>query len=446
MHQLTKRLWAPWRALRVAAGGAGLLLVSGGAAFADDSARLTDATAWKAWDFTPDIVIATALVVAIYVAGMLRRRDAATPVPMSRHALFFGGVAAVFISLQSPIDAIADRLFLVHQIQHLLLRMVGPMLLALSWPEGLLTAGLPRGVRRTVLAPIASNGAVRTVFAVLGQPLVATILFIAALYVWQVPAYQDYALLHEGVHYVMHVTMLAAGLLFWWRIFDRRPPKSVLDFDDDNQPWWRSLGRSSPHGLRYGVRLMMLWIVTLSNILLGAATALKSVELYPAYDIAGRLFGFSPVTDEQIGGFIIWMPSSMMCIIAVLLVLSMLAENERRLAARRRAQPNSNFAALLVPTTGAELVALARPKNRSMALGFSAFVLSVFTVVLLIGVVDFATRNGGVAGLERGRLTRVAHSHLVFPPGWFDDQAGACGTDCAASTRAEAPLKASTQG
>ncbi|MDE2488404.1 MAG: cytochrome c oxidase assembly protein, partial [Alphaproteobacteria bacterium] len=193
MHHLTARLRAPWRELRIAAGAAGLLLASGGAAFADDSARLTDATAWKAWDFTPDIVIATALVVAIYVSGMVRRRDAATPVPMARHALFFGGVAAVFISLQSPIDAIADRLFLVHQIQHLLLRMVGPMLLALSAPEALLTAGLPQALRRKALAPAASNRAVRALFGVLGHPAVATLLFIAALYVWELPRLHDYA-------------------------------------------------------------------------------------------------------------------------------------------------------------------------------------------------------------------------------------------------------------
>ena len=258
-----------------------LLIAAAVPALAHEDATLTGQTAWAAWHLTPDIVIPTALVAIVYIVGLLRRRAITEPLPPWRHAAFFGGLAAVFLSLQSPIDPIAERLFWMHQIQHLLLRTIGPMMIALAWPQGILSAGLRATLGGNVLKPLASNGPLRSVFRFLARPAVATILFIAALYVWEVPRYHNLALVNEAVHYVMHVTMLVAGILFWWRIFDRRP---------------------APQGLGYGMRLMMLWVVTLSNIVLGAYTTLRSDVLYSAYDVTGRLFGYSALGDEQLGG------------------------------------------------------------------------------------------------------------------------------------------------
>jgi putative membrane protein len=354
-------------------------------AVAHEGGELTDATAWSAWNLTPDIVLPTVLVAWVYLRGMIRRREAAVPTAWWRHVLFFTGLGSVFLALQSPIDPVAERLFFVHQIQHFLLRMMGPMLLALSWPAGLMTAGLPAVLRRRLLAPVISNGVVRVIFAGLLQPVVVTVLFIAALYVWEYPPYHDYALLNEPVHYLMHVTMLLAGILFWYRIFDRRPPRSGAEIDDMPARGLRTSDFFATGGLRYGIRLMMLWFVILSGIVLGAYTTVKTTILYPAYDVAGRLFGMSARNDEAIGGIIIWIPSSMMCLAAVLIIIHLLGLYEAALYRRYRARPVSNSAALLFPTTGAELIARARPKNRLMAFGFTAFVITVFGATLLIG-------------------------------------------------------------
>ena len=258
----------------------------------------------------------------------------------------------------------------MHQIQHMLLRMIGPMLIALSAPQGILIAGLPRPVRRSVLAPIVSNGTLRAIFRVITRPAAALAIFISALYFWQIPRYHNIALLNPLVHYVMHVTMLAAGLLFWWLMFDRRPP---------------------PHGLRYGFRLIMLLLTVLSNILIGSATTLKSMVLYDAYDLQGRLFGFTPLADELIGGYIMWVPNSMMSIIAILIVLNMLARHEVRLDARRTTWSRSNSAALLYPTTAGGLIAQARPKNRAAALGFAILAFAIFSTVISVGVANNLT-------------------------------------------------------
>lgn len=385
----------------------GALLLSSTPALAHGGAEIADETAWSSWRLTSDIVIPIALVTAIYIAGMVRRRTAKLSAPWWRHTMFFSGMASIFFALQSPIDPIAERLFFMHQIQHLLLRMLGPMLLTLSWPQGLLTAGLPATIRRSVLAPLISNVGVRWSFAVLTQPVIATVLFVLALYFWEIPRYHDLALRDDPIHYLMHATMLLTGLTFWWRVFDRRAPKSATDLDDEPATRRPMSFRPLPHGIGYGVRLMMLWIVILSNILLGAYTTLKTTVLYDGYDTLGRLFGYSSLTDEQIGGIIIWIPSSMMCLAAVLIVIHLLGLHETRLERQRLAQSTSNSAALLYPATGAALIERARPKNRAMAAGFAVFVLSVFITAILVGVLYNLSDTIGSTSPAPASMTHV---------------------------------------
>ena len=82
------------------------------------------ADAWSAWDLKIDILAGLALAAVLYAAGMwkLRARDSASG-PW-RHTSFFGGLAALFVALQSPLDALAEHSFFMHQLQHLLLQTV----------------------------------------------------------------------------------------------------------------------------------------------------------------------------------------------------------------------------------------------------------------------------------------------------------------------------------
>lgn len=364
------------RCVRVLGAAGVLMLLALFSALAHGGAEPAGGFVWSAWVFTPDIVIATLTLVLVYAAGMARRAKSTEPLPSWRPISFFVGLAFVFLALQSPIDSVAEHLFFVHQVQHLLLRMVGPMLIALSSPQGILVAGLPAWVRRSLLAPLVSNGAVRGVFGAIAHPVVATAIFVSALYFWQLPQYHNIALLDAAIHYGMHATMLLAGLLFWWRIFDRRP---------------------SPQGLRYGIRLMMLWIIILSNITLGAYTTFKSAVLYTAYDVVGRVFAYAPLADEKLGGIIIWIPSSMMCLMAVLVVIHMWGRHETRLDERHIRRSPSNSAAAPYPTTASTLVKQQGPKNRTLALGFAVFVFIVFAGAILTGVLSRLSSSGPTA-------------------------------------------------
>jgi putative membrane protein len=353
----------------------GALLALPAAAFAHADHEAAAALTWNEWSLTPDILIATALAAGIYIAGMTGRPAAAAR-PW-RDAAYLGGVACVFAALATPLDHMAEHLFAMHQVQHLLLRMIAPMLIALSAPQAMLISGLPPALRRGALAPFAGSGAIRAVFGFLMRPVPVTLLFIAALVVWQYPPYHDAALLDDGIHYTMHVTMLAAGLMFFWRVFDTR---------------------LVPAGTGYGVRVMMLLTATLSNIALGAYTTLKADLLYPAYDKVGRLFGVRPMIDETVGGFVIWVPSSMMCLAAAIIVIHMWGRQEERSEEKRLARGDA------VPTTSAALIAQAAPRNRVLALGVIGFSLAMFVSAFLIGVIDHIETRAH----DQARLTHTA--------------------------------------
>ncbi|HDZ74511.1 MAG TPA: hypothetical protein ENH55_17445 [Aurantimonas coralicida] len=57
--------------------------------------------------------------------------------------------------------------------------------------------------------------------------LVSFVLFVLSLYVWQIPPVHNAALLNSLIHWAMHLTMLATGLLFFAMVFGRRDVPSA---------------------------------------------------------------------------------------------------------------------------------------------------------------------------------------------------------------------------
>jgi putative membrane protein len=298
---------------RIASSSAG---IAAGTAFAHiEQASDADVAALLSWSFPPDIVIGLLIVAGLYAAGLWRHRNRKSAASRWKHVSFFSGLAALFIALASPLDTLADRLFFMHQVQHLLLQTAGPMLLMVATPQALLVAGIPAVLQRRFLAPLLSSRTVGALFGFLARPAVATLLVVASLYIWQWPPYHDLSILNNGVHYFMHITMLAAGLLFYAIVFDPRP---------------------APLAPSYGTRIVILVFAMTANTLLGASLALKESVLYSAYDLTGRLWGFDALTDERLGGLIIWIPGGALCVPAFLMVLRMWGARETQVDIRRK--------------------------------------------------------------------------------------------------------------
>jgi putative membrane protein len=243
-------------------------------AVAHSEGVLTD-NVWLAWSFGLDFMLPLALVCLIYGRGVWQRQQRGRPTRLREATLVFLGLFMLFLALQSPIDPLGERSFSMHQVQHLLLRTLGPMLLFLTSPQTTFVSGLNTHARR-IMGRVGSV----TGLGVLTHPITVTLLFAGLAYVWQYPPYFELALRNDAVHYLMHVTMLGSGLLFWRCIFDTRPSST-----------------------RYGTRLAMLWIATTANIALGAYLTMKTSVLFPVYDELGRLW-LGGEMDELLGGLI----------------------------------------------------------------------------------------------------------------------------------------------
>lgn len=254
---------------------------------------------WSSWHFTPLISIGTALAIAIYSYGLVRRRASAVPVNPWRHVAYFAGVLSVFVALQSPIEMLSDHFFFMHQIEHLLLRMFAPFLLALAAPLPIFIRGLPRFIRHWVLRPAARNRFLRGLYALLIQPAVATIIFVGLMYLWEWPALHDAALRNQTLHDFMHFTMLFSGLFFWWLVLDPRPKFARLSF---------------------GWKLLLLWAATVPNSLLGAVITFQRHVIYTPYDQLHGLWDITAIVDQQYGGLILWLPGDMMMVLAFFII------------------------------------------------------------------------------------------------------------------------------
>lgn len=234
-------------------------------------------------------MIAAGLFVAggLYAAG--RRRQAGYGRRPARALVFYGGLTLLYLCLQSPLDALSDHLFSVHQLQHLLLLEIVPLLLLWPAPQGRLIAGLPSVLRRAVMAPLFATRTLRRLFAALAGSTGATLFFVLILSLWDLPSLHDAALRDERLHDVMHATMLLTGLLYWWRILDRRP---------------------SPPGVGELARFFMLQTAMMAMTLVGGYLTIKGSVLYDAYDRFD--LAVSPLTDEVVGGAVMWLLGGVM--------------------------------------------------------------------------------------------------------------------------------------
>jgi putative membrane protein len=136
------------------------------------------------WSTAPALWLALLEAVALYTYGVHTLHDQGRRWNRWRRVSYAGGLLAIAVALVSPLAA-HDEQFAVHMVQHMLLGMLGPLLLAFSAPITLRLRVLrPRPRRRLVW--LLHSPAVR----VLANPLTATTLFVVGLYaVYFTPVY-----------------------------------------------------------------------------------------------------------------------------------------------------------------------------------------------------------------------------------------------------------------
>lgn len=215
--------------------------------------------------------------------------------PSWRTLAFLAGLFVLLAALATQLEDYAYELFSVHMLQHMLLTIVAAPLLLLGAPLTPLLRGLPRIVRRRV-APVARSQPLRAVLHAVRSPLVAGVLYVGGLYYWHIPRVYDAAVEDPLLHSVEHAWFLATALLFWSVVIDPAPFRSPLP---------------------YAARIVYLLLAgAAQNTILGGVLAFSSRVFYPHYATNALEYGLDPLTDQRVGGAIMWVPGDMIFLVA----------------------------------------------------------------------------------------------------------------------------------
>jgi cytochrome c oxidase assembly factor CtaG len=200
------------------------------------------------------------LVLAAAAAVLYWRAARSDPPPRWRIAAFATGLFLLAASLNSPLETIAAQyLLLIHLLQNALIADVAPLLVLL---------GLTPRMKEEIGRRGGDRLRARWILPV----------WLGAWYLTHLAVFYNWALRTGWGLNIEHAILIAAGLLFWWPIVSGR--------------------LSPPEGLGY------LAAAFVGSSFLGLAFIFSSRPFYSFYEHAPRLWGLSPIRDQNLGGIL----------------------------------------------------------------------------------------------------------------------------------------------
>jgi putative membrane protein len=270
------------------------------------TAPLLAAAANTSFSLAPGPILIVLVLVGLYVTRWRRVRATGNPrgAEWSRLAAWLGGVLCIAVALISPVDTLADQVFFMHMIQHVLLLDFAPILLIVG-----LTKVLLRPVARQVLDLERALGPV-------ANPVFAIFLYVGFMWAWHIPTLYDAALEHPFVHGVEHATFFTAGTLVWWPLIQPVPMR------------YRLTGIGA-FGYTLGAKISL-------GVLGLYLTWSKSVA-FDYYNHVPEIWGLSHLQDQNVGGALMMVEQAIVLVIveSILFVKMLNASEEAELRRER---------------------------------------------------------------------------------------------------------------
>ncbi len=274
------------------------------------------------WDWRIDVILLLLIAATLFTRGWWRLRlrekrnghfglRPRSPLSAKRSpklatgwrlTAYLSGLLCLILALLSPIDVLSGMLFMMHMVQHLLLVMIAPPLLLIANPLPFLLWGMPRKGRQIVSRWLKKEAPFRHWLGKTTTPAIIWIAFLVIYLGWHDPNAYNAALQIGWVHDLEHATFFLSAMLFWWHVTAAGP---------------RIHKRFTP-----GRRIAYLVAIVPINMLFGMGITFSREPIYSYYTAVPRLWGLTAVQDQMVGGIIMWVPGSMMFLIAALILVS----------------------------------------------------------------------------------------------------------------------------
>ena len=248
------------------------------------------------WSLRPEVVLPLLALAGLYALGHSRlTRRARRSVAAPRSGLGLAGLATLALALLSPLDGLADTLFVAHMVQHMLLIMVAAPALLLAEPFPIVVWALPAPARRRVRRFITRASAFGQLWRRATAMPVAWLVFACILWGWHVPVAYDAALSSRWLHDLEHASFFVGAIVFWWPVIHPAP----------------RFRPAPPHALR----VVYLLLGAFQTAALGLWLTLAPAVLYRSYA------GLGALEDQVWGGVVMWGLGGSIDMIAVLVLV-----------------------------------------------------------------------------------------------------------------------------
>ena len=280
------------------------------------------------WNWRLEIILVLALAGTLYSRGWWRLRKrtyhrrqtlrrAGQRWPLTavwRLVSYLSGLVILAVALMSPIDVLGGQLFFMHMIQHLLLIMIVPPLLLIANPMAVVLWGLPDGLRRQVgggfSVALHRESAFRRTLRLITSPGIVWLAWVIVVVGWHDPNMYNWALRSDFVHDLEHLSFFLVSMAYWWHVTGAGPRIHK----------------------QFGLLGRIIFVVAAipPNMLTGVVLAFAESPIYSYYLDVPRIWNISVMTDQRVSGVIMWIPGSMMYIIAALILVGQLLGQEER--------------------------------------------------------------------------------------------------------------------
>jgi len=274
-------------------------------------------TRWNVSAFSVTVVIAVVAIAAWYLNAEWRLALRGRRWSPRRTLSFLAGLVVVALAFVSPVDVFTMVYFQAHVVQHLLLMVVAPPLLALGAPSTLLLQTSSRRVKERWLGVLHSGP-----FAVLSHPVTVWFAYFGLMFAFFLTPLINVAMNHMALMDLLNVVFLASGTLYWW------PMVGI-----DPIPRWK---------MSYGMRLLNLLAGSAVEAFLGVAILASSHPAASMYTLA----------STRSGGALLWVSTELSTLGGFLPIFVQWVRSEDRAGARADLKA-AERAAQLAPITPA---------------------------------------------------------------------------------------------